>query len=127
MPGYKPYTYPHPLRSLQSLPKPSTAVSEVAHSTQNNAYLNTRAGILDYIPGKVIRYTMPEPAMVRLSIHDMQGRTVAVPLNKKQPAGIHEFTLDSGIAKNRMAAGQYMYRLSIGNELFTVSKRSVNK
>jgi hypothetical protein len=40
-------------------------------------------------PETVIRYTLPEPSIVRLEIHDLLGRKVATLVNDKQDRGEH--------------------------------------
>ena len=63
MPGYTPYTYPHPL-SIQNTP---VAIAEMS-SPALSSTLQNKTGVTGYIPGKSIRYFMSEPGIVRLSV-----------------------------------------------------------
>lgn len=86
-----------------------------------------KAGILSQADG-IIRYSMPEAADVRLSIHDLKGRTLAIPFKRKMAAGVHELRFESqSNLKGRFAAGSYIYRLSIGKESFNISKPLLKK
>lgn len=99
----------------------------VTSAFNRNVSTGKKAGILSQSNG-IIRYSMPEAADVRLSIHDMKGRTLAVPFRQKMVAGVHELRVDSqGNLNNRFAAGSYIYKLSIGKESFIVSKPLLKK
>ena len=150
MPGYKPYTYPHPLAGTQApdikddpLPdatdpvvpvdpeptdpdpiEPSEPTSVIKSLGANSA----KPGILARTSEGVLRYNVPETARVRLTVHDMRGRTLAVNFDKVMQAGIHELQMNSRVNNGtKMAAGQYIYRLSIGEETFTVSAPLMRK
>ena len=58
-----------------------------------------------------IRYAMPVPEYVRISVYDILGRRVAVLVDAEQPAGRHSVTLDAGA----MAAGVYFYVMDAGS------------
>ncbi|NLD98979.1 MAG: hypothetical protein GX640_03825 [Fibrobacter sp.] len=113
MPGYTPYTYPHPL-SIQNTP---VAIAEMS-SPALSSTLQNKTGVTGYIPGKSIRYFMSEPGIVRLSVHDLNGKTVEVLLNKAQSTGSYEYSFDSGNAKS-FAAAKYVFRLSLGSQTFS--------
>jgi hypothetical protein len=62
-------------------------------------------------PTTTIRYELPVSSDARLSVYDMLGREVAVLVNERRPAGVHEMTFDGG----RLASGMYLYRLRAGS------------
>jgi hypothetical protein len=59
----------------------------------------------------VIRYALPNPSLVQITVYNIQGQVVEVLVNQKQEAGIHEIRWD---AKN-VGAGIYFYRLKTKN------------
>ncbi|HCQ03218.1 MAG TPA: hypothetical protein DIT99_22165 [Candidatus Latescibacteria bacterium] len=58
-------------------------------------------------PVTKIRYNLPEAAQVRLTIYDIMGREIAVPVNGRVEKGLHEFALDG----TSMTSGVYIYQL----------------
>ncbi|HLT47525.1 MAG TPA: T9SS type A sorting domain-containing protein, partial [Rubricoccaceae bacterium] len=52
---------------------------------------------------------------VRLAVYDVLGREVAVLADGHRDAGTHRATLDA----SGLAAGTYVYRLTVGNEVQT--------
>jgi len=54
---------------------------------------------------------------VNLAVYDMLGREVAVLVDGKREAGVHEVTFDG----SRLASGVYFYRLKAGD--FVATKR----
>jgi len=64
----------------------------------------------------LIRFSLPSAAPVTLSVYDLQGRQVAVPLNHvHQEAGPHELVLPTGHLK----PGVYLYSVNAGGESAT--------
>lgn len=64
-----------------------------------------------------INYTIIQPGMVRLSIHDLAGREVAILVNETRPAGIHELSWNgTNDAGTRLPAGLYVCRMISGIE-----------
>ncbi len=59
-----------------------------------------------------IKYTLPEAGAVKISISDVLGQEIAVPVNGNQIAGTHNFDFDSG----SIAAGIYYYTLDFNGE-----------
>ncbi len=63
-------------------------------------------------PETTLLITLPHPAAVRLTVHDLQGRQVAAPIDRVLEAGSHTIswnTLD-------LAEGMYFYSLRAGAE-----------
>ena len=58
-------------------------------------------------PTTTIRYALPQQASVRLSVHDVQGRLVAVLVEANQATGWHEVTFEAGA----LPSGVYFYQL----------------
>jgi photosystem II stability/assembly factor-like uncharacterized protein len=61
-------------------------------------------------PSTAIKYELPNSSDVRLSVYDMLGREVAVLVNERRDAGVHEVTFDG----SNLASGVYFYRLQAG-------------
>jgi predicted acyl esterase len=66
-----------------------------------------------------VRYELPDPARVRLSVYDMLGREVSVLVNDRREAGFHQVRFDPG----GLASGVYFYRLQAGE--FTQTRKLV--
>jgi hypothetical protein len=66
-------------------------------------------------PETKIRYTLNSTSKVRLSVYDILGREIAVPINRVQNAGRYEVTF-SGTG---LASGVYFYRLNTENGVIT--------
>jgi hypothetical protein len=63
-------------------------------------------------PQTVLRYSLPDPSPVRLSLHDVQGRLVRILVDDRQPAGLYTVTWDGRDGRGRgVAAGVYFVRL----------------
>lgn len=58
-----------------------------------------------------INYTIPEDAMVTLSIFNIQGQLIAQPVNEFKAAGHYTFIFDA----SNLASGTYIYKLSAGS------------
>jgi uncharacterized membrane protein len=54
-----------------------------------------------------VQFALPELSVVRVSVHDVLGREVAVLLDAERPAGTHAVPLDA----SRLAPGVYVVRL----------------
>ena len=64
-----------------------------------------------------IRFRLPEPAVVSLSLFDVSGRSVATLIDRRsEPAGWHEAPLDG----RGLAIGIYFCRLDVGRDSRTV-------
>jgi gluconolactonase len=61
-------------------------------------------------PRTTIKYELAGPSMVRLSVYDILGREVAVLVNEKNDAGVHEVKFDGAA----LSSGVYLYRLEAG-------------
>ena len=66
-----------------------------------------------------IRYALPEPAPVTLTVYDVRGREVARLYRGERPAGFHDVRLDA----SDLPSGVYLYRITAG--AFTETKRLV--
>ena len=62
-------------------------------------------------PTTTIKFALPKISNVRLSIYDMLGREVSVPVNDRREAGVHEVTYGAV----GLASGVYFYRLHAGD------------
>jgi hypothetical protein len=63
-------------------------------------------------------YSLERRGVVRITIHDSQGRSVRELLRQEQAAGIHSITWDRGNHRNRrVSPGIYFGRLELGHEV----------
>ncbi|MEM6785253.1 MAG: T9SS type A sorting domain-containing protein [Bacteroidota bacterium] len=91
-------------------------------SNEDDASLPKGITLLAAYPNPVVRATtmgfvLPEPEQVRLTVHDVLGRRVAVVVDEVRPAGTHEVRVDA----SRLASGTYLYRLTAGAETATAT------
>jgi hypothetical protein len=70
-------------------------------------------------PSTTIRYALPEASVVSLIVYDLLGRTVAVLVDEKREAGVHEAIFDA----QGLPSGLYFYRLRTGD--FTQTRKLV--
>ena len=70
-------------------------------------------------PATTINYNVAEPSDVRVLIHDLLGKTVAVLVDKHHTAGRYEVAFEAG----GLASGVYLYTLQAGS--FTQTRRLV--
>jgi len=66
-------------------------------------------------PSTVIGFQVGTQDLASLRVYDIMGREVAVLVNEVMPAGEHFVTFDA----SNLASGVYIYRLSVGTEVFT--------
>ncbi len=62
-------------------------------------------------PVTTIRYELPEPAHVKLTVYDALGREAASLVNNQETAGQHSVQFDAG----SLASGVYLYRITFRN------------
>jgi hypothetical protein len=62
-------------------------------------------------PSTTIRYELPKSSVVRLSVFDILGRDVAVLVNERREAGVHEVKFDG----SSLASGVFFYRIEAGS------------
>ncbi|WP_456429831.1 FlgD immunoglobulin-like domain containing protein [Rhodocaloribacter sp.] len=66
-------------------------------------------------PATTIRYQLPTPGQVELSIYDLSGRRVRTLVDGRQNAGVHTVVWDGRDARGQAtASGIYFYRLVAG-------------
>lgn len=68
-------------------------------------------------PSTLIKYSVAENVPVRLSVFDILGREVGVPVNEYKTAGSYEVSFNG----DNLSTGVYYYRLDAGN--FTETKK----
>lgn len=68
-------------------------------------------------PSTLIKYSLAENTSVRLSVYDVLGREVAVPVNEFKTTGSYEVSFSG----DDLSTGVYYYRLDAGN--FTDTKK----
>jgi hypothetical protein len=91
-----------------SLPPPAVPVPEGLALTQS---IPNPAGV-----SALIRFSLPSAAPVTLSVYDLQGRQIAVPLDHVyQEAGPHEVVF----LTDQLKAGVYLYSVNAGGQSAT--------
>ncbi len=71
-------------------------------------------------PGTSIRYSLPQAGEVRVTIYNIYGQTVSMPVNGFQSAGIYTFAWQAVDAQGRsLPSGVYFYRLEAGSNVVT--------
>jgi len=74
-------------------------------------------------PSTTIRYQLPEPGHVRLTIYDLLGQEVRVLVSERQPAGWYVVTWDGRDKAERwVSSGVYLYRLEVGADFVQTRK-----
>jgi hypothetical protein len=76
-------------------------------------------------PATVVRYRVAATGHVRLVIHDLLGREVAILVNERKEPGTYDVTFDARLAGvpagggNGLASGTYLCRLTAGSSVQT--------
>jgi hypothetical protein len=97
-----------------------TSVTE-AGSAQGNVLASSDGGLVlanwpnPYKGTTNISYTLPFDSHVVLQVYDMAGKPVAMPVNKREPAGLHTVPFHAG------AAGVYSYRIFATSDRGTIT------
>ena len=68
-------------------------------------------------PATTLRYSIAQPAHVKLVVYDLLGRQVATLVNEKENAGEYNVRFDA----RTLASGMYFYRIEAGS--FTQVKK----
>ena len=91
--------------SLSSQPSDEVPSGEIKVSNYPNPF-RQRA---------TIKYRLPVPGHVRLTVYDVLGRELAVLVDERQSAGSHSAKLNA----SSWPSGVYLYRLEAGNQVAT--------
>jgi hypothetical protein len=94
--------------ALFAFQDPGTAVSE--ERTQPGTFSLAQNYPNPFNPATVVRYQVPVATDVRLVVHDLLGREVAVLVNEMKHPGSYEVRFDA----TGLASGVYLYRLTAG-------------
>jgi len=71
-------------------------------------------------PKTTIAFSLPEQALVNLSVYSVDGKLVATLIDKRLPEGLHEATWDGRNARGRqVSSGMYLYRLTAEKKVMT--------
>ena len=71
-------------------------------------------------PSTTIRYNLPEPGDVNLSIYNVYGQLVQILVNEYQSAGIYQAQWNSQhLTGQTVSSGIYLYRLSTQGHIFS--------
>jgi hypothetical protein len=99
----------------------SNRLSAPAVQKPNQSYSLAQNYPNPFNPATTIAYQLPSVDAVNLSLFDMLGRTVAVLVNERQPAGDYQYRLSA--STYNLSNGVYFYRLQAGS--FTETKRMI--
>lgn len=66
-------------------------------------------------PTTTIKYSVPEPAKVRIQIFNMLGQSIKILVNEEQAAGFYSFEFNA----SSLASGVYIYRMISNNYVET--------
>ncbi|MFU8862234.1 MAG: T9SS type A sorting domain-containing protein [Cyclonatronaceae bacterium] len=138
---HKPFYYVEGMGAMHT-PINHRHINMVGYSTPDGAvYGNSRAEFIVSVPGEpqrpavfnlyqnypnpfnpstVIRYTIYRRSTVELSIYDVTGRLVAVPVNRDQGEGEYSVSFDA----SNLAGGVYMYVLR-ANGVISQSRKMI--
>ena len=70
-------------------------------------------------PATTIRFALPKPSHVTLTIYDVDGRLVTTLVDKQMPPGVHKAIFDA----SSLSSGVYFYRIE--TEGFVRSKKLI--
>jgi photosystem II stability/assembly factor-like uncharacterized protein len=62
-------------------------------------------------PSTTIKFELPRASLVNLSVFDILGRELSVPVNDRRDAGVYDVKFDG----SNLASGVYFYRLLVGD------------
>ena len=100
---------------LRYVPEHPTSVEEPASSNAPETYALFPNYPNPFNAETMIRYTLPEPARIRLVIYDVLGREVRALVDKEQIAGQHSVIWDGEDGEGELvSSGVYFYRLDGG-------------
>ena len=92
-----------------------TAVEEPEPNTQPLEFALQQNYPNPFNPTTTIQYSLQNADHVRLVMHDILGREIAILVDEKQEAGLHSVTWNSSDVKNtELASGVYFARLESG-------------
>ncbi len=66
-------------------------------------------------PSTTIRYSLPHKTAIQLTVFNMLGQQVALPIQGEQEAGYHEFRFDA----SGLSSGVYFYKIQAGDYMQT--------
>jgi len=107
-----------PPELITSVPQPSQGQLVPREYVLDQNYPNP------FNPVTVIRFGLPEPSAVRLTLFNILGQRVATLVDERQEAGYHQIVWDGRDRNGELcAAGVYFYQLSAGD--FVAAKKMV--
>lgn len=103
---------------------PQPAATAADEDAPNAAALVLTAHPNPFRPRTTLRFAVPRPGHVRLSIFDVAGRLVRTLVNESRPAGQHSVSWEGRDEAGRsVASGVYLYRMEAGD--FVATQRIV--
>jgi hypothetical protein len=104
----------NPTMSGVAAPNPSNQITKDFHLSQNYPNPFPTRGTFGN-PETVIRYELPEPVHVKLSIYDLLGHKIRTLVEASEPAGVRHINWDgTNDAGERLPSGMYMIRIDAG-------------
>ncbi|HVO74561.1 MAG TPA: T9SS type A sorting domain-containing protein [Ignavibacteriaceae bacterium] len=66
-------------------------------------------------PTTKIKFGLPKPGLTKITIYDLLGRIIQIPVNKELEAGFHEINIDA----TNFPSGVYFYKIQSGDFVYT--------
>ena len=109
------------IRLVSSISTPSnTAVLEQRTDTEPLDFNLHQNYPNPFNSGTVIRFDLPATSLVELSLYNLAGQKVTTLAQGMRPAGTYALHWDGNDNSGRnLASGLYLYRLQVGNQIFT--------
>jgi len=101
--GMAPYYLPIKLDYLTDIDKVDSQIPKEYSLHQN--YPNP------FNPSTTIKFGLPEASQVKLTIYNLLGQVVAVPINKEMISGYHQVNFDA----SSLSSGIYLYKINTEN------------
>jgi len=95
--------------------EPSSGIEDASVTRHFELYQNYPN---PFNPSTTIRYSIPNPSAVKLSIYNMLGKEIVCLVHERQSEGVHNVVWDGRDRdQHRVGSGLYIYRLEAGGRI----------